>query len=423
MKINFERLKEHLIERGEDEEEEILEMIEKLKGWPYGIFLVMENYLEYMFYEILEDDYRMDAEKLEEYYRKAHPDYPVDEDVTEADNYEDFCYNLDEDEKQECFLKTFYDLGESERDEVYSSATNTVAGNLDISPSILTSFCKNAFPFDPPDWKPGDLDDKSTQEEKEAGYIALIEEYSQTFEYIPSDDKTLKICLAAVQQDGRALEYVPDNLKTAEICLAAITRYGSALEYVPDNLKTADICYAAVQNDEDAMEYVPDNLKAEVKAAIKSGVPPKPAPAAKAPAKTSQKKPADKKASKPKTSSSKPAPKKATAKAAPTKKPAAKAAPVKKPAAKAAPVKKPATKTPTAKKSAAKVTSAKKPPAKKPVAKTSTPKKPVSKATTTKKTTAKLEGLSFCFTGELKSLKRKEAEEKVKALGQNPQWS
>ena len=65
---------------------------------------------------------------------------------------------------------------------------------------------------------------------------------------------------------------------------------------------------------------------------------------------------------------------------------------------------------------------AKKPVVRKPVVKTSASKKPVSKATTTKKImtrkpTAKLKGLSFCFTGELKSLKRKEAEEKVKALG------
>jgi len=49
--------------------------------------------------------------------------------------------------------------------------------------------------------------------------------------------------------------------------------------------------------------------------------------------------------------------------------------------------------------------------------KESTDKSAAAKTPAAKKTSSSLEGKSFCFTGELKSMKRKEAEEKVTALG------
>ena len=184
MKINFERLNEHLIKRGEYDEEDILESIEKLKSLPYEIFEILEYYLEDMFYEILGNDYSMDEDKLEEYYREAYPDYPLGDDISEADNYDDFCDNLDVDERQECYLKTFYDLGESEREEILSDATHSVAKNFGISPIILFSFCYNAFPSDPPNWQQGDLDDMSTQEEKRAEYITLMQEHGPDIRFV-----------------------------------------------------------------------------------------------------------------------------------------------------------------------------------------------------------------------------------------------
>ena len=49
--------------------------------------------------------------------------------------------------------------------------------------------------------------------------------------HVPSEMKTEKICLAAVQQNGVALKHVPREMRTGEICLVAVEQNYEALDF------------------------------------------------------------------------------------------------------------------------------------------------------------------------------------------------
>ena len=97
-------------------------------------------------------------------------------------------------------------------------------------------------------------------------YLAAVEQDSYALKFVPDKLKTAELCLASVKQDGYMLSEVPNKLKTKgpqaiELCLAAVQQDGQALDYVPDSLKTAEICLAAVLQDSKALSYLSDNLK------------------------------------------------------------------------------------------------------------------------------------------------------------------
>ena len=76
-------------------------------------------------------------------------------------------------------------------------------------------------------------------------------------EYLPEKWKTLRVCLAAVQQNGYAISHVPSALQTAELCQGAVQQDGRALRYVPPALQTAELSQGAVQQSWKALEHVP----------------------------------------------------------------------------------------------------------------------------------------------------------------------
>jgi hypothetical protein len=97
------------------------------------------------------------------------------------------------------------------------------------------------------------LPEKTLKEAVRLGYLSSLI-------LIPEDQRTLKICLTAVQKNGNDLRYVPEELRISEIYLAAVQN-GYALQKVPKNMKTNAICWAAVQRDGLALEFVPENLR------------------------------------------------------------------------------------------------------------------------------------------------------------------
>jgi hypothetical protein len=92
-------------------------------------------------------------------------------------------------------------------------------------------------------------------------YLAAIKKNGQQLEFVPDSMKTPEMCLLAVKRNGLALQFVPDDKRTPDICLAAVQNYGFALQFVPDHLKTLELCLMAVQKVGYALRYVPDNLK------------------------------------------------------------------------------------------------------------------------------------------------------------------
>jgi hypothetical protein len=85
--------------------------------------------------------------------------------------------------------------------------------------------------------------------------------YFWSLSFIPENQRTLKICLTAVQQKGSDLQYVPENQRTAEICMVAVKQSGSVLQHVPKNLRIAEICMIAVQQDGGTLFHVPENQR------------------------------------------------------------------------------------------------------------------------------------------------------------------
>lgn len=87
-------------------------------------------------------------------------------------------------------------------------------------------------------------------------YIAALKncECGRCFSSI--ENKTYKMCLAAVETDGYAVKHVPLDFLTPEICLAAVTNYGNAIKFIPLEYLTNEICLAAANQNERSLKYI-----------------------------------------------------------------------------------------------------------------------------------------------------------------------
>ena len=213
MKINFEKLKEHLL--FELDEEETNEAIEQLKSWPFRIIRAMDDYIDGELLDGIDDLLGMDEEFLNLYYRELHPDFPEDEDISEADDYDDFLNNLTSEQRAECLWKSYSNARDNVSDDLRRNATLNTADFFGFPAFVVSSLCSNALPYFTPAWSGDDLDDKSTLEEIKAEFLNWIEWNPTGLRHIPDELKTEEFYFAAVQQNGKALKYVPDNLKAA----------------------------------------------------------------------------------------------------------------------------------------------------------------------------------------------------------------
>lgn len=78
------------------------------------------------------------------------------------------------------------------------------------------------------------------------------------FELVPDQNKTLQLCVAAINNREWELKYVPDDLITYDMCIHAVENWGKCLKHVPDRFKTKQICTAALRSHRDAFKYLPD---------------------------------------------------------------------------------------------------------------------------------------------------------------------
>ena len=63
MKIDFKKLKEHLLGEGFDDDE-VLEGIEKLKGLPFEVFDMLDECINSLMLEKMEEEIELDSETL-----------------------------------------------------------------------------------------------------------------------------------------------------------------------------------------------------------------------------------------------------------------------------------------------------------------------------------------------------------------------
>ena len=185
MKINFEELKENLInalDEDEDDydEDEVLECIEKLKGLPYGIFKATEVYFFERLHEVIFEEFDEDEELLEQYFREAHPDFPEDEDVTEDDDYFDFCNSLTDEVSLACKIESFDNAKLNVQEEVRKNVTQDVADFFDLHLYIVGTNA-NALPYH--DFQIGE--DESTSEEIKAEYLAWVQTNHAYLKFVP----------------------------------------------------------------------------------------------------------------------------------------------------------------------------------------------------------------------------------------------
>lgn len=101
------------------------------------------------------------------------------------------------------------------------------------------------------------------EERTEKICIAAITQHKREFDYVPKDKYTEAIILSAMKQDAYALRSIPENKCTEAIYLAAVTRSGCVLACVPENKRTEDICFAAIRQDGHAFKNVPENMRTE----------------------------------------------------------------------------------------------------------------------------------------------------------------
>lgn len=72
--------------------------------------------------------------------------------------------------------------------------------------------------------------------------------------YYVSNRKRYDLRMLAVQQDGYAIEWIPQNEQTKELCLAAVRQNGLALESV--RAQTKLICRVACAQNPEARMYI-----------------------------------------------------------------------------------------------------------------------------------------------------------------------
>lgn len=83
-------------------------------------------------------------------------------------------------------------------------------------------------------------------------------------QYVPTDMRTMSICLSAVLNNGLSLEFVPDEVYTYDMCKIACKSNGLALEFVKQNLfndeQLNELYLVAVKNNGLSLKYVDSRL-------------------------------------------------------------------------------------------------------------------------------------------------------------------
>ena len=212
MEIDFERLKDHLINDGIDEEE-VLEGIEKLKGLPFGIFKMIDDYIASVWFEVIDDNIGLDSNLLAQYYREAHPDYPKDKKIKKSDLD---LFNITEEQRKECLRKSYEKAKDKLADQIDTEATERAAEKFNIPDDIVICFCPKARFYN--GYSDGISMDESNSQQTEAEYLTFMNykcglSVRKKLELVPEAFKTEALCLMAVQQNRKALRNVPDELK------------------------------------------------------------------------------------------------------------------------------------------------------------------------------------------------------------------
>ena len=131
-----------------------------------------------------------------------------------------------------------------------------------------------------------DMTENSDNKLTEEKCIEKLSENIMEIYSIPKKAITYKVAMFAVEQDGsmlecipnslidnamidkaldtsngEALEFVPSNKRSLGICIKSVHLDGQNLRFVDPKKRTEVICEAALNNDADALEFVPEDMK------------------------------------------------------------------------------------------------------------------------------------------------------------------
>jgi hypothetical protein len=102
-----------------------------------------------------------------------------------------------------------------------------------------------------------------------AFYLVMAQHDGAFLEYIPSEEKTHAVCLAAIQRTTGdrlkdVLKHLPEKLKEPPFYLAMVEQNGMLLEYIAEDKRTLKVCIAAARNVRQALAFVPPVLLVDV---------------------------------------------------------------------------------------------------------------------------------------------------------------
>lgn len=79
-------------------------------------------------------------------------------------------------------------------------------------------------------------------------WLAKVRLNWQDLKRVPSELRSIELCMMAMEQYVGALLYFPQEFINAQLAKVAVSKDGKSLRYLPEALITTDLCYIAAQN-------------------------------------------------------------------------------------------------------------------------------------------------------------------------------